>query len=361
MSIILWLVIICCSVTVFVDVLLIYLWAFHKKEFDGNTTTPFISILIAARNEEKNIKDCIDSILRLDYPKEKFEILVGDDDSSDATSEIIKANYGHINNLSLIKITSNLGIAKGKANVLAQLAKKAGGDIFFITDADIAVPKTWIGSMLKALDGKVGIVNGFTVVKDSPYQNIDWILALGMIKVISDSVQPVTAIGNNMLVTREAYQSIGGYESIPFSVTEDFDLFKQVSKKGFMTRQLANSSVKCQTKSKSSLFELLHQRKRWMKGAVQLPLPIVTILIVQALYFPSIIILFIFNAEIAFFIIALKLLFQSLFVILVSTVINERINFLKTVIFEFYSALIALVTMLFYLLPIKIRWKGRKY
>jgi len=360
MSIYLWLLSGICAITIVVDLLLIYFWSFHRKDFK-NHHQPFVSILIAARNEEDNIEKCINAILNVDYPKDKIEILIGDDQSDDKTSEIIQSNYGHLDNLTLKNITENLGKAKGKANVLAHLAKSAKGSVFLITDADVIVPKRWISSMLEGLSKNVGIVNGFTVVSDNKYQNLDWILALGMVKVITDLVKPVTAMGNNMLVTKEAYESVGGYESIPFSITEDFELFKQISKRGFKTRQLVNESVTAFTKGKSSFWELMHQRKRWMKGAAQLPLPIVSILFAQAIYYPAIILLFFFNLQVASSVAMTKILLQSFFIVMVASQINQRVSFLNSILFELYSLLIAISTVLFYILPIKIIWKGRKY
>jgi len=51
---------------------------------------PFISVVVAARDEEKNISDCIQSLLKQDYPVDKFEILIVDDFSTDKTAELIK-------------------------------------------------------------------------------------------------------------------------------------------------------------------------------------------------------------------------------------------------------------------------------
>ena len=66
------------------DLSLIVLWQInYKNAEDGISDTPFISVLIAARNEEDNLADCLESILAVDYPKDRFEILVGDDKSED--------------------------------------------------------------------------------------------------------------------------------------------------------------------------------------------------------------------------------------------------------------------------------------
>jgi cellulose synthase/poly-beta-1,6-N-acetylglucosamine synthase-like glycosyltransferase len=71
-----------------------YLKNWHALKFvpSGNNLEyfPFISVVVAARDEEKNISDCIQSLLKQDYPVDKFEILIIDDFSTDKTAELIK-------------------------------------------------------------------------------------------------------------------------------------------------------------------------------------------------------------------------------------------------------------------------------
>ncbi len=57
------------------------------------STKNYYSILIAARNEEENIRSCIDDLLAQNFPEDRFEIIVIDDFSEDATAEIVKSTY----------------------------------------------------------------------------------------------------------------------------------------------------------------------------------------------------------------------------------------------------------------------------
>jgi len=352
-----------CSFTILVDILLIYYWSFHRKSFDNESEgQPKVSILIAARNEEGNLPACLDSLLKISYPIDELEILIGDDQSEDDTYQIADSFARRNEHIRVLRIEKQLGTAKGKANVLAHLAKEATGEIFLITDADILVPENWVQSMLHGVDNdNVGIVNGVTAVSDNNWQNIDWLFALGMVKVINDVSQPVTAMGNNMLITRKAYEAVGGYESIPFSVTEDFELFKYVRKKGLAVNQLFSENVLAFTKGQKGFLSLLNQRKRWMMGAVQLPWPVVTLLTLQALYFPSLITLFFLNAEFALVLAGMKMLIQATFILMLVNHLSLKVPFFKALLYEIYSMVISLSSGLFYLLPIKITWKGRKY
>ena len=71
-----------------------YLKNWHALKFvtsrNNLDNIPFISVVVAARDEEKNISDCIQSLLKQDYPVDKFEILIVEDFSTDTTAELIK-------------------------------------------------------------------------------------------------------------------------------------------------------------------------------------------------------------------------------------------------------------------------------
>ena len=60
-----------------------------KKKFDkvGENELPSVSVIVAARNEEDNIKNCLQSLLELNYPNEKLEIILVNDESTDKTEE----------------------------------------------------------------------------------------------------------------------------------------------------------------------------------------------------------------------------------------------------------------------------------
>ncbi|MFT5914913.1 MAG: glycosyltransferase involved in cell wall biosynthesis, partial [Bacteroidia bacterium] len=89
--------------------------------------TPFVSILVAARNEQENIGVCLQALDQINYPNDCYEVWIGNDDSEDKTEEIVQKFITDKPNFHLLNITSTIGNAKGKANVLAQLAPNAKG------------------------------------------------------------------------------------------------------------------------------------------------------------------------------------------------------------------------------------------
>ncbi len=97
-------------------------------------------------------------------------------------------------------------------------------------------------------------------------------------------------MGNNMAVSREAYDAIGGYESLPFSVVEDYALFKAIVGRGFGFRNVLNEGALARTRPVDTLGQFLNQRKRWMRGATDLPGWMVVSLYVQYLAGPLLLI-----------------------------------------------------------------------
>ncbi|MTI32786.1 glycosyltransferase [Xanthovirga aplysinae] len=355
-----------CVITILLDSALVLLWPKKDDKIaEFSDQLPFISVLVAARNEEKYLPCCLKSLLKVNYPASKMEILVGNDASTDNTYRIAKEYDDKFDQVKVIDIKERWGLAKGKANVLAHLAKKAQGDLFLITDADVEVPENWIQTYLKYFDKNTGILTGMTSIKAksafSKLQEIDWMFALGMLKVVSERFRPVTTMGNNMLVSREAYEATGGYESIPFSITEDFALFKAVYAKGFGVKQLFDPQINAWTQAIEDIPVLLQQRKRWMRGAIQLPIPIVFLLTAQALFFPAFLLLLIFQIKWAFVLLSVKLGVQSLFIAKVYRRLSIKADLFWLLAYECYSIILSLSLMVFFVLPLKLDWKGRKY
>jgi len=130
---------------------------------------PFISILIAAYNEEKVIAQKLSSILDSDYPKEKLEILVGSDASSDATNEILQKIGEDRDSLRLFLYTER----KGKPGIINELAEKAKGEILLITDADVMLHRDTIGELSCFFkDERTGLVDSRMVNTSSNGQGI---------------------------------------------------------------------------------------------------------------------------------------------------------------------------------------------
>lgn len=326
---------------------------------------PFISILIAARNEEQTILDCLRAITQLNYPPENVEVLVGNDQSTDQTRTRVMEFIADKPAFHLVDIaTSTIGLP-GKANVLAQLARQARGTLLFFTDADTRVPPNWLIDMSRQFNPRMGIVTGVTLPQGpglfQKLQTIDWLYNLTLTHLVSTMGVPVTAMGNNMAVSRAGYEAVGGYEALPFSVVEDYTLFQAVVAKGYGFRNLLNEQVLADTKPVTTLSTFLQQRKRWMRGATALPAWMVGSLYIQYLTGPLLLLIGYFSPVLAVGLYMIRLLVQTTVLSFGLSRLKQTNLWLFVLLFEPYQLLVGPLSVAFYLLPIPIDWKGRRY
>ena len=109
---------------------------------------PMISVVIPARNEEDTLSKCLDSLEGLDYPKDRLEIIIIDDGSTDGTSKILKGYT--------VERIGTSGVGPSEARNIG--VKKARGEFVVFTDADCIVHKEWLNGLLKGFvdDAVVG-------------------------------------------------------------------------------------------------------------------------------------------------------------------------------------------------------------
>ena len=344
-----------------------------------------VSILIAARNEADNILDCLRSVEALSYPKENLQILIGNDASEDNTGELVQEFIKKKPHFQLITIQPWEGLKpsqgysdvgqtqlKGKANVLAKLAKSATGDYLFFTDADIEVPKDWIQNMLPHFKVNVGIVTGITTMKTPPFplsgrdflafmQAVEWLYYLSITRLFSLFNIPITAMGNSMAVTRTAYDAVGGYDNIPFSITEDYALFRAILDKSFQFVQLFDRRVLTISKPMPTYEQLLIQRKRWMYGAMSLPFGLRLGVYFNALTLPFLLLLGFFFPRITLSLTILGYVSVTAWLAGVLNWLQCPQLFLATPFFWFYHLFTNFAMLIYYYGKKQTIWKGRKY
>jgi len=331
----------------------------------GGDSKGAISVLIATRNEEGNILECLDSLLNQNYQSEKIEILLGDDSSSDDTVPLATRIARQNSNLAVYQIDERLGNAQGKGNVIAHLTKKAKFEQFCITDADMIHSKDWASSVSAELNSETGICIGVTAVAGqglgARLQNLDWLLAQGMIIVATRLGLPVTALGNNMAITREAYDSTGGLEALPPTITEDFQLFRFIQKKGYKLVVNMSQAALCFTQPMTNLSEWLQQRKRWAFGAIRINWLPLTLLIANTLVLPAAVILLMYHPWISIAFVLARVLLQGLFLVQILDRIGLAFRWVDYLVYQSLALLGGLFVAIYCLWPGGVYWKGRKY
>ncbi len=191
-----------------------------------------VSIVIPAYNEEENIEKCIKSIQKQNYPKNKYEIIMVDDNSKDKTSEI-----AHRLGVKVIRNKRNMGIAETMNRGIR--ASRGKYVITFHSDAEM-IGKSWIKNMLKVLesDEKIGVVTSDRVPIFK--KNISQIEKVHLYFAGAYSnINTKTPVNISWLPTRcdvfkrELIKKVGLFNKKYRSSGEDIDMSTRIMKAGY--------------------------------------------------------------------------------------------------------------------------------
>ena len=234
-----------------------------------------ISILVAARNEEKSLPECLQSLARLDYPTDYLEIWIVNDRSSDATPRIARQFCQQYDHFHLLNISRDLPGLWGKMNALAQAIDCSQGEILLITDADCRVAPGWVRGFNDLFEEDTGMVAGMTLLESKTTSPGRWerIQALDLSYLLSIAAgtaqqgRPVTVLGNNFGFRRTAYEEVGGFQGIGFSLTEDMKLMQAINRQTqWKVRYYLIPGMHVQTQPLENVRAFYQQRKRWIIG-----------------------------------------------------------------------------------------------
>jgi chlorobactene glucosyltransferase len=202
---------------------------------------PLVSILIPARNEADNIRKCVRSLLKQDYPN--TEIIVLNDNSSDDTALIVEKLAAGNSNLKLINGKPLKPGWLGKCYACYQLAKYAKGEYLVFTDADTFHLKNSVSSAIGCMaSNKLDVLSAIPrqiMVGLHERMVVSWthfgILSLLPLIMVKKSKNPLfaTANGQFLLFKKKVYEKIGGHKSIKAKVLEDIHMAKQVKRCGY--------------------------------------------------------------------------------------------------------------------------------
>lgn len=180
-----------------------------------------VSIIVPMRNEEKNTRRCIESLLSQNYPN--FEIIAVDDRSKDSTLNILKELASRHNNLKVIEGNSVPKDWVGKNYALWQGVKQAKGDWFLFIDADTASEPYTLTSVIKYVDE-----NNIDMLSISPFQVLETFWERVIQPVVLSSIyyafpyrrindpksKIAAANGQFILIRKSVYKAIGGHLAV---------------------------------------------------------------------------------------------------------------------------------------------------
>ncbi|QBD79546.1 glycosyltransferase [Ktedonosporobacter rubrisoli] len=216
---------------------------------------PRVSIIVPARNEERNIRRCVTSLLEQDYPN--YEVIVVDDGSTDATASILDelvTSHPRGERLWILRLRDLPPGWAGKPHAIQQGVQEARGEWLLFTDADTwHAPNALSSTLAQARQEQVDL---FTIASTQELPTF-WektlmpmaFLGISMLyppRLVNDPSSPVAvANGQYILIRRQAYEQIGGYArpELRDTLLDDRDLARVVKENGFKLKFVEGSGL----------------------------------------------------------------------------------------------------------------------
>lgn len=259
------------------------------------TAHVFISIIVPARNEENNITTLIHSLLLQSYPKDKYEIIVIDDHSTDTTFE--KVNALKSDSIKIIALKNHVN-----SNTTNSFKKKAieigisaaKGSLIVTTDADCTMGEKWlltINAYYQTFQPKMIVMPVLIQNNQSPlgvFQTLDFMCLQGITGAAIYKKWHGMGNGANLAYTKTAFEEVKGFESIDHIASGDDFFLIQKMKKEFPKDifYLKSKDVIVSTEAQKGIRNFLKQRIRWASKASKYP---------DKSLFPVLLLVYLFN------------------------------------------------------------------
>jgi cellulose synthase/poly-beta-1,6-N-acetylglucosamine synthase-like glycosyltransferase len=233
---------------------------------------PFVSILVPAHNEARVIEHTVESLLRLHYPHESYEIIVINDNSSDASYELLMGLQKRFPGRALHVINTDAATGgKGKSNALNIGLKQSKGEYVAVYDADntpepdaliLLVAEIEHDETLGAVIGKfrtrnrdTNLLTRFINIETLSFQ---WMAQAGRWQMFNLCTIP----GTNFIIRRSILDTIGGWDEK--AMAEDTELSFRIYAMGYKIKFVPHSVTWEQ--EPQTLKVWFRQRVRWVKG-----------------------------------------------------------------------------------------------
>ena len=264
MQILVWLLY---GVTIYVTVFLLLVFLDDgelKPEVEWLDTWPSLTLVIPAYNEEDSIGMTIESCLSVDYPKDKMEVIVVDDGSSDRTEE--RAREYEDNEIVTVISQEN----QGKGGALNTGLEEASGEFMACVDADSRIMDDSLKNIVSEFEEDTGaIASAMKAYEPKNWiQNVQWLeYMLGIFtRSIMSAIDAIHVTPGPLSVYRtQVIRDVGGFDEE--SLVEDQEICFRLQRNQWNVKSSRTGEV--YTIVPETFKELYHQRKRWYRGSIE--------------------------------------------------------------------------------------------
>ncbi len=349
-------------------------WLRTKNQTNSSPSRfPQVSVIVPVRNEGKFIGNLLNDLNLQNYPKDKFDIIVIDDYSTDNTVEIIKQL--NFSNVKVVPLHIEGETVAYKKKAITTGVENSNAELIVTTDGDCRMGPNWLSAIVsfysktnfKLISSPVAFHeerNWYEKVQTVEFQ---YLIGVGASCIRNG--MPSTCNGANLAYTKELFTEIHGFEGIDdIAFGDDELLLHKIYKRypegiGFNK----NYDATVYTYAKENLKDFIEQRKRWAKKSAnyfdnRLMVMVTTVFLVNAILLLSVPFAFFYSEIKQFLLIAipLKALFDGIFMYLL-------LHYFKKDRFIFYAPIV-LFLYVFYFVYLAIignigstyQWKGRK-
>jgi cellulose synthase/poly-beta-1,6-N-acetylglucosamine synthase-like glycosyltransferase len=244
----------------------------RKDEVKFSLSQVGISIIIAAKNEEKNIQPLIESLKNLEWQQDNFEVIFVDDHSKDKTMREIEKSINGFKEYGIISLSEfEIG---GKRNALTKGIEKAQFENIVITDADCRPGPNWLNSYSKKFSENFDFIFGiapfkqdnFLVNKIACFENLRSSILTFSFAGIG---LPYSAAARNIGFTKRAFEILGGYSKTNQTISGDDDLMlREAVKNKLKISTLADKGSYVYSETKKTFRDYLNQKARHTQTSI---------------------------------------------------------------------------------------------
>lgn len=233
---------------------------------------PKLTVVIPAHNEELGIERTLRSVLAAEYPRNRLQVIVADDGSTDSTSEIIQEFIRKYRGSARVEMRSAPN--RGKAEALNQAIKKrATGELIMVLDADSTIDhkclknsaRYFLDKSIVATASNVRIVGNGTIIGLA--QKYEYLISHHMKRTHTVLGMEYIIGGVGSTFRRKVLDEVNYYDSD--TMTEDIDLTLKIITKGTNNRVVFAADSIAYTEPVQTYRSLVRQRFRWRYGRIQ--------------------------------------------------------------------------------------------